>query len=43
MILNTNLRYLDIYLIPKEIPIRCNIKKEKYISNFTIASILRGI
>jgi hypothetical protein len=37
------LRYLDIYLMPKEVPIRRNIRKEKHISNIITASILGGI
>jgi hypothetical protein len=43
MIPGISLRYLDIYLILKKIPIRRNIRKEKHISNITITSILRGI
>jgi hypothetical protein len=43
MIPSKNLCYLDIYLILKKVPIWRNIKKEKYISNIIITSILRKI
>jgi hypothetical protein len=43
MIAGKNLYYLDIYLMLKKVPIRRNIRKEKYISNIIITSILRKI